>query len=133
MRFHGVLPAPFLRFDAKMTNHVSCSRNLRVNAIFRPITSWIVRLGLLLAALIFMASLMLVAGLLLAMWLLRAMWAKLSGRPVQPWVFKMHRSDMWQRAYRASARGGPGKAPLDVIDAEVRDITDVADVEQKRP
>lgn len=90
------------------------------------------RLGLLLAALIFMASLLFVAGLLLALWLMRALWAKLSGRPVQPWVFKMHRADMWQRAYRGAGPGERGKAPVDVIDAEVKDITDVADVQEKR-
>ncbi|MBE0473851.1 hypothetical protein [Rhodoferax sp.] len=95
--------------------------------------SWVLRLGLLLAALIFMASLLFAAGLLLALWLLRALWAKLSGRPVQPWVFKMHRADMWQRAYRATAPGGRDKAPMDVIDAEVKDITDVTDVQEKRP
>lgn len=101
-----------------------------MNDFFKQVTSWVVRLGLLLAALIFMASLLFAAGLMLALWLMRALWAKLSGRPVQPWVFKMDRAAMWQRAHRASAPGGRGEAPMDVIDAEVRDITDV---EQKRP
>jgi len=104
-----------------------------VNDFLKLVTSGVMRLGLLLAALIFMASLLFAAGLLLALWLLRALWAKLSGRPVQPWVFKMHRADMWQRAYRATAPGGRGKAAMDVIDAEVKDITDVSYVEQKRP
>lgn len=104
-----------------------------MNDFFKQLTSWVVRLGLLLAALLFMASLMLAAGLLMALWLLRALWAKLSGRPVQPWVFKMHRGDMWQRAYRASSPGGRDKAHMDVIDAEVKDITDVTDVQERRP
>ncbi|HSO45585.1 MAG TPA: hypothetical protein VLQ47_08690 [Rhodoferax sp.] len=101
-----------------------------MNDFFRQVTSWVVRLGVLLAALIFMASLLFAAGLLLALWLMRALWAKLSGRPVQPWVFRMHRADMWQRAYRGASSDGRGKAPVDVIDAEVKDITDV---EEKRP
>lgn len=103
-----------------------------MNDFFKQVTSWVVRLGMLLAALIFMASLLFAAGLLLALWLMRALWAKLSGRPVQPWVFKMHRADMWQRAYRGAAQGGRDKAPMDVIDAEVKDITDVTDVQEKR-
>ncbi|MDD2917855.1 hypothetical protein [Rhodoferax sp.] len=104
-----------------------------MNNFFRQVTSWGARVGLLLAALVFMASLVFAAGLLLALWLLRALWAKLTGRPVQPWVFKMHRTDLWQRAYQARAPDGRGKAPVDVIDAEVKDITDVTDVEEKRP
>lgn len=103
-----------------------------MNDFFKQVISWVVRLGVLLAALIFMASLLFAAGLLLALWLMRALWAKLSGRPVQPWVFKMHRADMWQRAYRGAAPGGRGKTPMDVIDAEVKDITDVTDVQEKR-
>jgi Zn-dependent protease with chaperone function len=89
---------------------------------------------LLAAALIFFAGLLFVAALLLTLWLMRALWAKLTGQPVQPWVFKMHRADLWQRAYRATTPGASrGKPPMDVIDAEVTDVTDITDVREKRP
>jgi hypothetical protein len=103
-----------------------------VNNFVKQVMRWVVRLGLLVAALIFLASLLFAAGLLLMLWLMRALWAKLTGRPVQPWVFKMHRADLWQRAYRATTPGNSrGKAPMDVIDAEVKDITDVTDAREK--
>ena len=102
-----------------------------MNNFFKLLAGWVFRLSLLVAALIFLAGLLCVAALLLTLWLMRALWAKLTGRPVQPWVFKMHRADLWQRAYRATTPGASrGKASMDVIDAEV---TDVTDVREKRP
>jgi type IV secretory pathway TrbD component len=108
-----------------------------VNNFFKSLTRLVLRLGLLLAALVFLASLLLAGGLVLVIWLVRGLWAKLTGQPVQPWVFKMHRTDLWQRAYRASAPASSrSKAPMDVIDAEVREVPDVSgvsDIQQKRP
>ena len=37
------------------------------------------------------------AAVVLVLWLLRALWATVTGRPVQPWVFKMSRRPPWQR------------------------------------
>lgn len=105
-----------------------------MNNFLKQLTSLVLRLGLLLAALIFLASLVFAAGLVLVLWLIRGLWAKLTGQPVQPWVFKMHRADLWQKAYRATTPGSSrGKTPMDVIDAEVTDVTDVSDVREKRP
>jgi len=107
-----------------------------VNNVFRSLTRLVLRLGLLLVALVFLASLAFAAGLVLVVWLIRGLWAKLTGQPVQPWVFKMHRADLWQRAYRATTPGSSrGKTPMDVIDAEVREVTgvsDVSDIQEKR-
>ena len=105
-----------------------------MNDFLRQLMRWVLRLGLLAAALIFLASLLFAASLVLMLWLVRALWAKLTGRPVQPWVFKMNRADLWQRAYRATTPGASrGNPPMDVIDAEVTDVTDVTDVRDKRP
>ena len=105
-----------------------------MNNFLKQLTSLVLRLGLLLAALIFLASLVFAAGLVLVLWLIRGLWAKLTGQPVQPWVFKMHRADLWQRAYRsATPSASRGKPSVDVIDAEVTDVTDVSDVREKRP
>lgn len=105
-----------------------------MNNFLKLMASWVLRLSLLFAALIFLAGLLFVAALLLVFWLMRGLWAKLTGQPVQPWVFKMHRADLWQKAYRATTPGASrGKPPMDVIDAEVTDVTDVTDVREKRP
>lgn len=102
-----------------------------MNNFSKLLASWVLRLSLLVAALIFLAGLLFAAALLLVLWLMRGLWAKLTGQPVQPWVFKMHRVDLWQRAYRASTSGSSrGKPSVDVIDAEV---TDVTDIQEKRP
>jgi hypothetical protein len=96
----------------------------------RSILGFVLRLGLLLAGLVFFASVLSVGLLLLALWLLRALWAKVTGRPVQPWVFQMNRRPPWQQAHPS----GSGRAPssADVIDAEARDVSVVTDVEPKR-
>lgn len=96
----------------------------------RSLLGWVLRLGLLLAGLVFFASVMAVGLLLLAVWMLRALWAKVTGQPVRPWVFQMNRRPPWQQAHQA----GPGRAQssADVIDAQARDVSVVTDVEPKR-
>lgn len=104
-----------------------------MNNFVKLLAAWVVRLSLLAAALIFMVGLLFVGALLLSLWLLRALWAKLTGQPVQPWVFKMNRADLWQRAYRGTAPGASrSQSSIDVIDAEVKDVTDVTDVRENR-
>jgi hypothetical protein len=99
----------------------------------RSILGLMLRLGLLLAGLVFFASMLAAAVLLLSVWLLRALWAKLTGKPVKPWVFQMNRRPPWQQAGRGAGFGGtPPRASDDVIDAEARDVTVVTDVEPKR-
>jgi hypothetical protein len=100
--------------------------------VVRSVLGLMLRLGLLLAGLVFFASLMAMAAVVLALWLLRALWATVTGRPVQPWVFKMSRRPPWQRG------GFPGAPPSqadNVVDAEVRvrpEEADVTDVQPKR-
>lgn len=92
----------------------------------RSVFGLVFRIGLLLVGLVFVASLFVAAGLLLAVWLLRALWAKLTGRPVQPWVFQVNRQAMWNRFYRAPGQAqGAGRSArndADVIDADVTDV-----------
>ena len=56
----------------------------------------IFRLLLTLAGLIFLASLLAAGLLFFLLWLLRAAWARLTGRPVQPWVFQFKRQTAWR-------------------------------------
>ena len=78
------------------------------------------------AGLVFLASLMAAGFLLLLIWLLRALVARLMGRPVSPWSFKVNRQAVWGRFNTTPepGRSGSGTAP-DIIDAEVKEIKDV--------
>jgi len=95
---------------------------------------FVVRVGLLLAALVFFASLLAAGLVVLVYWLLRALWAKLTGQPVSPWTFQVNRQDVWSR-FNQRGFGSTGKAattPDHVVDVEVSDVTAVTDVEPKR-
>jgi hypothetical protein len=92
----------------------------------------VLRAVLLLMALVFIASLLLAATLLLAVWGVRRLWARLTGRPVSPWVFRVDPRAQWNRFYhaadrwpRGSTRFGPGAAasrrPQDVQDVEIKE------------
>lgn len=95
----------------------------------RTIFDVIFRLLLLLAGLVFLASLLLAALFLLAVWLVRALWARLMGQAVSPWTFQVNRQALWNRFYRAP---GPGRTPKrnesDVIDAEIKQITEIKEI-----
>jgi len=96
------------------------------------VLGWVLRIGLALAGLVFFVSLLAAGLLVLLVWLLRALWAKLTGKPVSPWTFKVDRQAAMGRFYRrhGSARGAPMSD--DVVDADVRDVSVVTDVEPKR-
>lgn len=100
--------------------------------VIRSVLGLMLRLGLLLAGLVFFASLMAMAAVVLMLWLARAVWATVTGKAVQPWVFKMSRRPPWQRG--GSAGVSPRQAD-NVVDAEVRvrpEESDVTDVQPKR-
>lgn len=97
----------------------------------------VLRVVLLLMAMVFIASLLLAAAVLLAIWFVRRSWARLMGRPVSPWVFRVDPRAHWNRFYhaadrwpRGSTRFGPGagtqgRAP-DVQDVDVKEPKDPA-------
>lgn len=102
--------------------------------VLLKLLGFVVRVGLLLAALVFFASLMVAGLLVLLVWLLRALWAKLTGQPVRPWTFQMNRQAVWQR-FNQGGFGQPGRAapmPDSVVDVAANDVTEVTDVEPKR-
>jgi len=102
--------------------------------VLLKLLGFVVRIGLLLAALVFFASLMVAGLLVLMVWLLRALWAKLTGQPVSPWTFQMNRQAVWQR-FNQGGFGQPGGAapkPDNVVDVAASDVTEVTDVEPKR-
>jgi hypothetical protein len=94
---------------------------------------FLARAVLLLAGLVFAASLMVVVMLLATVWLLRAGWARLTGRPITPWVMRVDPRAGWQRATRSSRFGAGGPlAPQRTAAGDVTDV-EVKDVEAKEP
>jgi hypothetical protein len=88
------------------------------------ILSFVFRLFLLAAGLVFAASLAVVFAVVLALWLLRAGWARLTGRPVTPFVMRMHPRNgfaMYRRAGEGSRTPRADAAPM----GRINDVTDV--------
>lgn len=86
---------------------------------------WLLRLVFIAAGLLFALSLLAAVLLLAAVWALRALWARLTGRPVAPWVMRVDPRAGWQRVYEAGARrAAPSRRapPADVTDVEVKDV-----------
>ena len=98
---------------------------------------WAVRIFLLAAGAVFFLCLLAVASLLALVWGARALWAKLTGRPVMPWVMPAMRPGASWGIYRssgwASTMAGAATEAADnsdskrsgVLASAARDITDV--------
>ena len=95
---------------------------------FAGIARFFVRILLLLMGLAFAGFLLFAVLVLACIWAIRAGWARLTGRPVTPWVMRVNPQDGWNRFYRA-----PGPFPRQGGEPPRRDLTDVTDVEVKEP
>lgn len=96
--------------------------------------TFLLRLLLVATGLVFAASLAVAAALMLALWGARALWAKLTGRPVIPFVVRVGPLGGWDRVYRsrrAAMRPGVDAGPR--APRAMADIADVTDVEPKAP
>lgn len=94
------------------------------------VLTFLLRALLLAAGLVFAASLMVVFLLVLALWLLRAAWARLTGRPVMPFVVRVHPRDGFNRMYRGAGAPASRTPRADSV-ATGKSIADVTDVEPK--
>lgn len=75
---------------------------------------------------LFFLSLVAAAAVLALVWGVRALWARLTGRPVTPWVMRMDPRTGWSTVYRSTARwtaSKPGQPRRE--GAPAHDITDV--------
>ncbi|MCJ0763758.1 hypothetical protein [Variovorax terrae] len=93
----------------------------------------VLRLLLVAMGLVFAASLFVAVAVLACLWFLRALWARLTGRPVTPWVMRVDPRAGWSRFYQAgprppSASPAPAGGPV-----SGRTLQDVTDVEPKEP
>jgi hypothetical protein len=72
-----------------------------LNDFVTLVVRWSVRIFLLIAATVFFLSLLAAASLLALVWGARALWAKLTGRPVTPWVMGVSPGAAWSTVYRS--------------------------------
>jgi hypothetical protein len=94
------------------------------------VVSFVLRLVLLVVGLLFAASLAVAAVLMLAVWSVRAGWAKLTGKPVTPFIIRIDPRGGFQRMYR---RAGPASSRTPRADSvrHGRPVGDVTDVEAR--
>jgi hypothetical protein len=92
-----------------------------LNLLFRAV--------LLVAGLVFAAALLVAVAFLVLAWAVRAGWARLTGRPVSPFVMRMHPGDAFASMYRRAPQ--PSRTPrADAVRPTGRRV-DVTDVEPK--
>lgn len=92
----------------------------------QPLINFLIRLVVLAAGLVVAASLLVVLVLFAAIWGLGYLWARLTGRPVTPFVMRVDPRAGFGRMHRQAAEPGPARR-------EGRDLADVTDVEVKPP
>jgi hypothetical protein len=92
----------------------------------------LIRLVLLAAGLVFAVSLAAVATLAIALWGLRYAWARLTGRPVVPFVVRIDPRAGFGRVYRRPEQGAAPR-PAEPMRHQRPEIGDVTDVEPKPP
>ena len=99
-----------------------------LNELLATVVSWTVRIVVVLAGLVFFASLLLVGAIAAMAWGARMLWAKLTGKPVVPFAFKMNPASGWSTVYRSTARWTaqrpepPRRDDHDVTDVVPREI-----------
>jgi hypothetical protein len=93
--------------------------------------TFLVRLFLVAAGLLFAASMAVAAVLMLALLGIRAVWAKLTGRPVVPFIIRINPRSGFERMYRRAEPGSP--TPRADAEQPGRRAGDVTDVEPKAP
>lgn len=93
--------------------------------------NFVLRLLLLAAGLLLAASLAAALLLMLALWSLRAGWARLTGRPVVPFIVRLDPRSGFQRMYRRAGKGGAPRRPNGVLLRPK--LADVTDVEPRPP
>ena len=94
--------------------------------------TFILRLFLLAAGLVFAASLAVAAVLMLALWGVRAAWAKLTGQPVAPFIVRIDPRAGFERMYRRGETAGSRTPRADAVRRGGR-AGDVTDVEARSP
>lgn len=87
--------------------------------------TFLLRLFLLLAGLLFAASLAVAAVLMLGLWGVRAVWAKLTGKPVLPFIIRIDPRAGFGRMYRQAEQASRTPRADSVPGRKIGDVTDV--------
>ena len=88
-----------------------------MDAVLARLLGFVLRVVLLMAGLVVFISLLAAALLLAALWGLRALWARITGKPVMPWVMGVDPRAAWRTAAGRSwergrqQRGEPDDQP----------------------
>ena len=77
------------------------------------LASWVLRAVVLVAGLVVFLSLLTAVLLLAALWGLRALWARITGRPVIPWVMGVDPRSAWRAAANRAAWRRQGQTPAE--------------------
>jgi hypothetical protein len=91
----------------------------------QTVFSFLVRLLLLAAGLVFAASLALMAIVLLALWGVRAVWCKLTGQPINPFVVRMRPGAGFDTVFRTRQSAPTDARPIKPGRVGMNDVTDV--------
>lgn len=97
---------------------------LAMNTVAAKLLRLVLGLIFLAAGLVFAASLLVAVLLLAGVALVRAAWARLTGKPVTPWVMRVDPRAAWTWGTQR-AQGRPAPSPLRPGPREVADVTDV--------
>ncbi len=91
------------------------------------------RLVFVVAGLVFAAALAVAVVILLALWGARSLWARLTGRPVTPFVMRIDPRGGFGRVYQPRRWDADSPVAPDAVGTGRRQIADVTDVEAKEP
>jgi hypothetical protein len=95
-----------------------------LNDFVASVLRWTIRLVVVAMGGVLFLSLLAAAMVLALVWVLRAGWARLTGKPVTPWVMRMDPRTGFSAAFRstqrwsAGGRGAPGSAGQDAAQEE---------------
>ena len=94
--------------------------------------NFLLRLLLVAAGLVFALSLAIFFVLVLGLWGLRAAWARLTGRPVMPFVVRVNPLDGFEQMMRRAPQAESSRTPrADAATGGRRPLDDVTDVQPK--
>ena len=98
-----------------------------MNEVITGVIRWSLRLVVFAMGVLFFLSLVAAVAVLALVWGARALWARLTGRPVTPWVMRMDPRTGWSTVYRSTARW-TAKTPDEQRRGESAPAHDITDV-----
>lgn len=77
--------------------------------VVNRVLAWVLRAVVLVAGLVVFLSLIAAVLVLAGLWGLRALWARITGRPIAPWVMGVDPRSAWRAAASRTAWRRPGE------------------------